>query len=422
MTIFRGSLRGGWLTLVVVLLLQGVGVLWTARAGWIGWLPAGGATLERTSLLGASILGAGVAWAAVSLRVHSAEAWARASARSVQELYRGSFWWGLSASVTATSCLAVVVAIFSRQSISTEALMRYLLSVLAVFAVSACAAGLGVLSARFLPPFVAVASAFVLPYGLAVGLGGYLAESRLSALAVPDFRLFEYAWPPIETPAFRAAGWVLVGVAIIFTLHGRPSLRDVSLGLSSASIAGLLYTVGMVESIPGANSIECEGKAPVVCFDGTQESLRGGYLTQLREGLEELPPAHWPDVVAATEQGGPVDAVNLPPVSGKYRPSRTIPPGAVTAILGDVVFDTRCSASDRVELSAAMTLWWRDRLGLPVEGGTYAGQNAFSGTEFDGAKASASRIEELTAQRFDEVVVSALGQLSDCSLPAQPLP
>lgn len=422
MTIFRGSVRGVWAALALLLLLQGIGVLWTSRAEWMGWMPAGGAALERCSLFGASILASFVSWAAVSLREHSAEEWARASARSVQNLYRGSFWWGLSASLIVTSFLAIVVAILTRQSISLESSTRYILSAIAVFAVSACAAGLGVITARFLPPFIAITSAFVLPYGFAVGLGGYLGDSPIAALAVPDLRAFEYAWPAIETPVFRSASWILIAAAVVFVLHERAALRKISLWLASTATAGLFLTAGMVEPIPGASAITCEGQAPMVCFDGTQESLRAEYLAQLREGLGELPRTQWPDVISATDQGGPEGSLKVPPVSGKYRPSRTVPPGAVTAILGDVVFDTSCNTIDRVQLSAAMTLWWRRHLGLSTEGGTYAGQNAFTGQEFEAAKASVPRIAELTDQGSDDVVVEALKQLGDCSLPAQPLP
>lgn len=423
MRIFRESMRAAWIGLTALLLLQGAAVAWTARAGWVGWMPAGGATLERTSLFGASILGAAVAWAAVSLRSHDAEPWARVGIRSVQSLYRGPFWWGLSASVVATLVLATVIGVGTRQSISPEILTRYLLSLAAVVAAATCAAAIGVLAAKFIPSFLAVVAAFILPYAIAIGLGAYLSESPVSAWAVPDLRAFDYAWPAIATPTFRAASLGCIAAAIIFELHRKTLVRKFAVWGASAATAGLFFTAGAVQPIPEATDVQCQGDAPVVCFDGTQEAIHAAYLAQLYDGLRELPRNIWPTVVAATEQQGvPEGATILPPATGKYRPARTTPPGAVTAILGDVVFETDCTAPDRIELSAAMTLWWRDHLGLPAGGGTYAGQSPFSAPEFGAAKESSSRLQSLTEPRRDTVIADAVNQLRDCSLPAQPLP
>ena len=423
MRIFRGTRKRAWVALTAMLLLQGASVIWTSRAGWVGWMPAGGATLERTSLFGACILSAAVAWAAVSLRAHNAEPWARVGVRSVQGLYRGPFWWGLSASLVTNCVLATTVGVATRQSLTSLMLTRYLLSVAAVVAASACAAALGVLIAKFTPPFIAVVASFVLPYAIAIGLGAYLSESPVSAWAVPDLHAFDYAWPAIETPIFRAASLGSIAAAIVFELHRRTTLRKVALWAASAATAGLFFTAGMVQPIPEASSVECQGAVPVVCFDGTQDAIRAGYLAQLDDGLRELPRSTWPAVVTATEQqGAPEDAVALPPVEGKYRPSRTTPPGAVTAILGDVTFNTDCASPDRIQLSAAMTLWWRAHVGLPTGGGTYAGQNSFTGPEFAQARASISRLEARIAQHPDQVIADAATQLHDCSRPAQPPP
>ncbi|MGL5817301.1 MAG: hypothetical protein ACRCYR_07045 [Phycicoccus sp.] len=422
MKVFRGSSRRVWVALVVVLLTQGFLVLWTSRAGWVGWMPAGAAAIERTSLFGASLLAAAVAWAGVSLRAHDVEAWALVGRRDLHALYGGPFWWGVSASVVATGMLSTAVAVLTRQSTTSEFLARYALSVLAILSTSACASGIGILLARFVPHFVAIPAAFVVPYAVSVGLGGYLADSPISAVAVPNFLALEYDWPGIETPLLRAVSLTCIALAIVLTLDRRARAARAAMWLASAATAGLLLAAGAVQPIPGASRVDCQQGSPVVCFDGTQDAVRADYQAQLRDGLRLLPREVWPAVVSATDQQGPAEAVPIPPVSGKYQPARVISPATVTAMLGDVMFRTECRSPDRVELSVAMTAWWRTHLTLPLDGGVYAGQNPFSSPELGPARAAGMRLETIDADARDRIIVASMRRLRNCSLPAQALP
>ncbi|MGL4746098.1 MAG: hypothetical protein ACRCXL_17165 [Dermatophilaceae bacterium] len=422
MTIFRGSPRRAWVFLVAVLLTQGLLVLWTSRAGWVGWMPTGSAALERTSIFGASLLAAAVAWAAVSLRAHDAEAWALVGRRDRHALYRGPFWWGLSASGVVNGGLAAAVAVLTRQSTTPESATRYALSVIALQAAGVGAAALGVLLARWAPHFIAIPAAFVTPYAAATGLVVYLAESPISAVAVPQSAALGYDWPAIETPLFRAASLTCVAAAAILTVGRHRRASRAAWWLASAAIAALILTAGPVQSIPGAARVECQQGSPVICFDGTQDAVRADYRAELRDGLRRLPREVRPTVVSATDLPGPTEAVPIPPTVGKYAPARVISPGTVTARLGDVMFGTTCRSRDRYELSVAMTTWWRAHLGMPLDGGMYAGQDPFSSAGLGPARAAGLRLETIDADARDRIVVASVRQLRDCSLPAQALP
>jgi hypothetical protein len=413
--ILRPAPRLAWVLLVGASVGQGAAILWTSQAGWLGWLPAGVASLERTSIFGASLAGAGAAWAAGSLRSHGLDAWARASNRTPNELDRAPFWWAAASAVVATSTLAVAILVGSIQSLSPSGVFRLALSAGAVVGVAFCAAALGVFMGRHLPTVIAVALAAFLPYLVAIALGVYLGGSPASRLTVPDYRAYDYSWPSTDAVIARTACVLALSAWATLWLYEAKRVRTAAGWTASFAMATVFILAGPAQPIPKAESITCTGSDPVICFDGTQGRVRAGYVAEASRLWSLIPAASRPKVIAATDLSvGQGDAVSIPPLLGKYRPSKVLDREALTALFGDTAFATSCSQQEITNRSEVLRIWWLRQHGLSLDGRYYPGQTELSGGAFSEDRDAAARLDAMGQSQRAALLDRFALSLKDC--------
>lgn len=413
---FMGRARSWWCLLSLVLLAQGAVFLWLSMAGWYGWLPQAVSDYETTSIFAAPITAAAAAIAAGNIRLHGAQAWVLSGGRSRTELERRPFTWAASAGVLATTVLAVPVLVLCLPTASTEAVWRFVLSWGTVVGAVVCAAGFGVLLTRWLSPWVAPLLALVGPYLFVLVVVSYLSESSINALPVPNFIGGDYSWIPVTTFAARTAAALAVAAALAATFWGKRTLLRAAQVAASLAVALLLLTAGQVLTVPGAEATICTGSKPRLCYDATQRGGIDVVEKPLRAALTHLPTGVVPATIDLRDTGSPLKgALAMVPSDNGSTPARKPSPDAVKVKLGDDLFRTTCRDAKSWSLSESLTAWWRMRVGVPMDGGSYTGQNDLTEDEFSRPRAVATTWSRLPAQQQNEAITTAFRTMTSCT-------
>lgn len=287
-------------------------------------------------------------------------------------------------------------------------------------------AAIGAALGRSVRLLVALPLAAVLPYVAYYVSTVYLAGGPVGALAIGDGRVYDYVRPTTSAVVVRAVFWTVLAVVAWTRLLGRPRLSNSASWVASVVAALAILQGPAVVPLPGATDPVCQGTSPMACLDGSHVNTLEPYQEALDRLWASVPVPLRPTAVGSAPEvlpAGTEFGLVVPPVAGLQTVARLVDDSMFAARFGEALFYGACTETSRgTDTAAALTLWWRTRMGIATDRPAFIGDGRYRAADpaferHDRAARSFARTPEPERDRWFRLNRE---RLLRCAAPALP--
>jgi hypothetical protein len=402
----------------------------TGTEGWVGRLSTTVNVWEAAAALVPSLVCGFAAWVGGQAHAHGVDEWSATSPRSAAGRIAPSLVLvGGAAVATQLIATLVLAAVSVRYGMLQDAKgPDLLLSVPTMTAYLLVWTAVGAALGRSIRLLVALPVAVVLPYFVYYMSVIYLSEGPAGALAVGDGRVYDYVRPTTLVVVTRASFWVVLAVVAWARLLGRPRV-SIAAGWIAGIAAALAFLQGpSIVAFPGATDPICRGTSPVACLDGSHKSTMEPYRKAIDRLWSSVPVPLRPAAVVSTPDVMPTGTdfgLVVPPVAGLQTVARVVDDSMFAAKFGDALFYGACSQTSKgTDTAAALTLWWRTRLGIPLDRPAFTGDGRYGAADpdFERHDREARSFARTPPTEQDSWFQANRDRLLTCAAPALPAP
>jgi hypothetical protein len=398
--------------------------------GWVGRLSTTVNVWEAAVALVPSLVCGFAAWVSGQAHAHGVDEWSATSPRSAAGRIAPSlFLVGGAAVVTQVIATLVLAVVSIRYGMLQDVKgLDLLLSVPTMTAYLLVWTAVGAALGRSMRLLVALPVAAVLPYFVYYMSIIYLSEGPAGALVIGDGRVYDYVRPATLVVVTRALFWVVLAVVAWSRLLGRPRV-SIAAGWTASIAAALAFMQGpSIVAFPGATDPICRGTSPVACLDGSHESTMEPYRKAIDRLWGSVPIPLRPAAVVSTSEVMPTGTdfgLVVPPVAGLLTVARVVDDSMFAAKFGEALFYGACSETSKgTDTAAALTLWWRTRLGIPPDRPAFIGDGRYGAadTDFERHDREARSFARTPQTEQDSWFQVNRDRLLTCAAPALPAP